>query len=142
MEMGKPMGRAPIMKDLGFTEDERREIVNVALNLRSMRFSHRDIATRLGVREPTVAKWIKEALQEQIKNLAYDPKELIQLELNELDHLQAILAPNAEEGQLGSIDRILKIMESRRRLLGIDKPESHDINVSVRQIVGVDPDDI
>lgn len=139
---GKRAGRPPLMADLGFTEAERREVLNIALSLRSLRLSHKDIATRLGVGESTITKWIREALQTQIKEQQLDLKEMMQLELNELDHLQAILAPNAEEGQLGAINTILKISESRRKLLGMDKPDTHEINVSVRQIVGVNPDDI
>jgi hypothetical protein len=139
---GKRAGRPPLMADLGFTEAERREVLNIALSLRSLRMSPKDIGKRLGVGEATITKWIREALQTQIKEQQLDLKELMQLELNELDHLQAVLAPNVEEGQLGAINTVLKVMESRRKLLGMDKPDTHEVNVSVRQIVGVNPDDI
>lgn len=126
----------------GFTQEERQELIQEAMNLRALRLSQAEIARRLGVSQETIFRWIRESVQKQIKQDEMTVQEVTRLEMETLDHMQAVLAPNVEEGQLGAIALALKISESRRKLLGIDKPDSHELNVSIREIVGVNPDDI
>lgn len=47
-------------------------------------------------------------------------KELIELEVKRLDGLFMTAFPMAKQGVMGAVDRCLKIMERRARLLGLD----------------------
>jgi len=46
---------------------------------------------------------------------------VLQLELERLDAMQAAIWDDAMNGHLGAIDRVLKIMERRAKLLGLDQ---------------------
>jgi hypothetical protein len=63
-------------------------------------------------------------------------EELLSLELDRLDAMQQALWAKAKRGDIGASNAILKIMERRSRLLGLDAPTKADVttngeNVSV-----------
>jgi hypothetical protein len=67
------------------------------------------------------------------------------LELDRLDKMQATLAKQVSEGHLGAVDRWLKIMEHRAKLIGIYAPEKQQVSVSGGMVVvkaDVDPDEV
>jgi DNA-binding CsgD family transcriptional regulator len=76
------------------------------------------IAARLGVHPTTVNAWIREALRAIPKEEADDLRAL------ELERLDAIMVPQMRAALAGdgfAVDRVLKIMERRARLLGLDE---------------------
>ena len=52
-----------------------------------------------------------------------EPDEMRLLELSRLDRIQIEIYRNATQGQLGAVDRYLKIAERRAKLMGIDAAE-------------------
>lgn len=89
-----------------------------ALELRRAGITYDVIAERTGYSDRSAAR---KAVQRALKRtLAGPAKELRDLEADRLDRLQAGLWAEAAKGHLGSVDRILKIMDRRARLLGLD----------------------
>ena len=64
-----------------------------------------------------VMRWIKQARDD----MREDAEDILQLQLQRLDDLMFALWDNAIRGDLKSIDRVLKIMERRAKITGIDK---------------------
>jgi hypothetical protein len=54
-------------------------------------------------------------------------EQLLQLELERLNKLQVKLWVRAQDGDLKAMDRLLKIIERRSRLLGLDAPVKADV---------------
>lgn len=52
------------------------------------------------------------------------------LEACRLDELQASISPSALSGDMRAIDRVLRIMERRARLLGLDMPSQSEVSVA------------
>lgn len=71
------------------------------------RYAYKDVAREL------------ERVQGYVNGLAEDVKEL---EVQRLDRLLLAVWKKAAEGDLGAVDRALRIMERRARLLGLDAP--------------------
>lgn len=126
--------------DRGFTAFERAEILRQVYQMKILRMSIPDIAVHFGVGNQTVAGWLQEAIQEQLALDQLTIKELQRLEVDTLDMLQAKLIPSIDAGQISAIEMARKISESRRKLLGLDAPEQHDLRVAVRQYKGIDVD--
>jgi len=81
---------------------------------------YQQIADRLGIAPSTVGRALQRGMarwQAQADDLV---SELIWLQLERLDRLLLTLWPNALEGSLGAIDRVLKIEERRAKLMGLD----------------------
>lgn len=89
-----------------------------ALELRKAGVSLAMIAQTLGYSEASGAhKAIKRAITKIVKEPA---EELLALELERLDAIQIEVYRSAKQGHLGAIDRLLRIMERRSKLLGLD----------------------
>jgi len=96
-----------------------------ALELRKAGATYEMIAEKLGFRGPSGAyEAIKAALE---KTLRPPADELRQLESERLDALLLAVYPQARQGNLGAVDRVLRIMERRARLLGLDAPATMNI---------------
>lgn len=68
---------------------------------------------------------VLQGLNDEIRE---DGEELRELELMRLDRLFLAMYGQAIEGNQGAVDRCLRIMERRARLLGLDKPEEHTLS--------------
>lgn len=134
-----------------------------ACRLRSRGMSYRDIARELGYASMGGAY---RAVQRALADIVREPaEEARQLELDRLDAaLEAVMKVMATEhvviqhgrvveldGRpvpddapvLAAVDRIVKLSESRRKLLGLDAAQKLDVSGEVRyEIVGVDIDDL
>jgi hypothetical protein len=117
-----------------------------ALDLRKAGASYRAIAATLGINEKTAYNDVRRALQTLAELELTSAEELRTLELARLDKLTIeaarVLAathpyvsggkvlPNlADDGpKLQAIDRLLRISESRRKLLGLDAPPKVPLN--------------
>lgn len=67
-------------------------------------------------------------------------KEAFEIELRRLDDLFMSLWPAARGGELPAVDRCLRIMEQRRKMLGLDAPEK--IQQQIQQIIRVQYEDV
>lgn len=76
------------------------------------------------------------------KTLREPAEELRTLELERLDDMTLPLMAQAKKGNQGAVDRLLRIMERRAKLLGLDAPVKIAATVSgpvVIAIGGLDP---
>jgi hypothetical protein len=71
---------------------------------------------------------VRKDLANALATLAREPAEEIRtIELARLDGLMVTLWPAARRGDLAAVDRILKVMERRAKLLGLDAPARHEV---------------
>lgn len=97
-----------------------------ALELRKAGANYQSIADALGYKGPSGAfKAVQSGLRAVLKEPA---EELRTLELERLDGILMAIYPLARGGDNAAIDRCLKIMERRSRLLGLDAPAKHTIS--------------
>jgi hypothetical protein len=97
-----------------------------ALRLRQAGFTYDEIAARVGYANRSSAfRAVSSALKRTLK----EPCDAVRMvELTRLDQMIKALWPAAEKGNLGSIDRVIKIMERRAKLLGLDSAQDVNIN--------------
>jgi hypothetical protein len=93
-----------------------------ALDLRLAGATYRQIGERLGVSPPIAWKHTQAALQQAPHEPAQEVREI---ELARLDRLHMAHWPQALGGSVEATDRVLKLMDRRVRLLGLDQPASH-----------------
>ena len=97
-----------------------RERQAAALKLRKSGLTYDDIAEQLGYSNRGAAF---RAVMGAIERITDEPaRELVRLECERLDALQAALWQKAVSGNEKAVDKVLRIMERRARLLGLDKP--------------------
>lgn len=97
------------------------------LELRRAGVSFDDIANRVGYNDRGAAhKAYKRALARTLQEPAAEIREL---EQDRLDRLQVAVWAKALRGDLGAVDRVLRIFERRARLLGLD----HSDGIAERQ---------
>ena len=101
------------------------------LELRSAGLSFREIARELKVAPATAYKAVARGLAAVNAGCREQAQELRALEALRLDQLQAALWERATDGDVRAIDRILRIMERRARLLGLDEPERRETKVEI-----------
>lgn len=116
------------------TAAERRR---QALELRKAGATYDRIAQQLGFANRGGAyRAVETALREITAEPAQDVR---QLELERLDALLLGLWPQARKGNQGAVDRVLRIMERRAKLLGLDAPTKAEVGGKLSyEIVGVD----
>lgn len=103
-----------------------------ALELRKAGVSYESIASVLGYKSASGAhRAVGAALKKTLQEPADD---LRNLELERLDKLLSGLWSRASGGNEYAVDRILKIMERRARLLGLDAPTKQDITSKGEQV--------
>ena len=99
-----------------------------ALDLRLAGLSFRAIAKAEGVSHATIISDIKEALADIPRSSA---EELRQVESARLDQLQRAIWGDALKGDLGAVDKAVKIIDRRARLLGLDAPQQVQVSSDV-----------
>lgn len=94
----------------------------MAFELRKAGADYDTIANRLGYKDGRSAR---AAILQRIKKYYAANQDAIEeimaLEMERLDHLQLVCWRLAKDGDLAAVDRILKIMERRAKLMGIDQ---------------------
>ena len=99
-------------------EELRRE----ALYLRNTGASFGSIGKALGVSKSAAFKAVNTALQALREEITEQAKLLQSQEAERLDQLQLGIWQDAIGGNLAAIQTVLKIMERRAKLLGLDQP--------------------
>jgi hypothetical protein len=94
-----------------------------ALELRRAGLGYIAIADRLGISKSQSHRLVQHALAEAKESVLADAVTLQSEEVSRLDGLLTSIWPNARQGNLGAIDRVLKIMERRSKMLGLDAPQ-------------------
>lgn len=91
-----------------------------AIHLRRAGRTYDEIADEMGVDTKRARKLVEAAMVEHREQVATAVSELRALEAARLDAMQAAVWPEAMDGRGFAIDRVLRIMERRARLLGLD----------------------
>lgn len=114
---------------------EKRKRMVQALRLRETGAHYRQIGDALGVSTSTAHAYVSDALKE----LTREPAEsVLQMELARLDTLTLSLWKDATAGHLKAIDRVLRIMERRAKLVGLDTMAVLRIRGEGREMSAVD----
>jgi len=99
---------------------QAKERQRQALELRKAGATYEDIASKLRYASATGAhKAVVRAMQAIIEEPA---QEVRKIEIERLDRMLLSVWGQVRDGNLGAIDRVLRIMERRARLLGLDAP--------------------
>lgn len=96
-----------------------------ALELRRAGLGYVDIGARLGLGKSQAHRLVKAALAECIAAVNDEATQLKAEELSRLDGMLTGIWADARKGHLGAIEKVLKIMERRAKLLGLDAPTRH-----------------
>jgi len=97
------------------------------LELRRMGMTWQKIAEQVGYADHTGAyAAYKRAMKRTLQQPA---KELREQELDRVDRLQMAAWANAMKGDIGSIHVIVRLMERRAKLLGLDVPVKSEVEV-------------
>jgi orotate phosphoribosyltransferase-like protein len=91
-----------------------------ALELRKAGLTFERIGARMGVTKQTAHQLVLRAFGELREKLAETAEQVLTLELQRLDALTEALWPTATAGDPQAIDRVLRIMQRRAALLGLD----------------------
>jgi transcriptional regulator len=116
-----------------------------AFELRKQGWSYREIAKELGTSHQTIAKDLKKIfdayLEQSLEMRAYE----VSLEQARLDDMWQSVYADFRTGNMKAADQLIKIMERRAKLLGLDTVQtSKQISVSVtpEQIQGMSDDEL
>lgn len=104
---------------------KRLETQLKVMELRRMGKGYVEIANTLGISKSVAHRMVVAALQEIRQSIETETSHLKAEELSRLDAMLAGLWPEARKGSYAAVDRVLKIMERRAKLLGLDAPIKH-----------------
>lgn len=97
-----------------------------AMQLRTAGATYEEIARTLGYSSRSAAY---HAVQKALKDMLQEPADdLRKVEAERLDKLQRALWKQAMDGNQGAVDRVLRIMERRAKLLGLDAPVKQEVS--------------
>lgn len=111
----------------GMTDEQRAEETQQMLHARRAGASYAAIARQFGVSTKTVHDKVKAALADMPREAA---TELRALESQKLDYAEFALREQIKIGNVQAINTLVRISESRRRLLGLDMPEQHEVKIT------------
>tara|TARA_B100000519_G_scaffold132739_1_gene114692 strand:+ start:2881 stop:3372 length:492 start_codon:yes stop_codon:yes gene_type:complete len=110
----------------------QRTVASNILRLRKMGYDAQRISDELDIPLDRVSNIIKSALKKLTKEMKGAAEEIRCLELSRLDEMQTAIWQDCMDGKLTAIDRVLKIMERRSRLVGLDAPERLNIKTDIK----------
>jgi len=99
-----------------------------ALELRKSGATYRAIGESLGITEQGAHKCVMRAIDKLNEKIIEDAVQVRRLELERLDRLFLAIYRTAIQGNLDAIDRILRIMTRRAKLLGLDAVEQAEVS--------------
>lgn len=95
-----------------------------AVELRLSGLTYTEIAEQVGCSRALAHNYVMGAMTQARGAVAEAAEAALRLELDRLDALHAAIWPDALAGGLAAIDRAIKIMERRAKLLGLDAKET------------------
>lgn len=97
-----------------------------ALQLRMAGASYRAIAGQLNISLAQAHEDVQRELEGIAEKSQAEAAHVRTLELERLDAMTMAIWQQVRQGNQGAIDRALRVMERRAKLLGIDAPEKQD----------------
>ena len=110
----------------------QRTVASNILRLRKMGYDANRISDELDIPLDRVSSIIKSALKKLSKDMKGAAEEIRSLELSRLDEMQSAIWNDCMDGKLTAIDRVLKIMERRSKLVGLDAPERLNVKTDIK----------
>ena len=98
-----------------------------SLELRKNGATYRQIGVALGVSYETAHRDVMRELAALAAQAHGHAEDLRALETERLDMVLLSLAKSVRDGNLGAIDRWVRVSESRRKLLGLDLPVKQEV---------------
>jgi len=98
-----------------------------ALDLRKKGFSYTQIGTKLGCARQTACRYVLSELENLADQCREEAGQVRDLELQRLDELYLVAWKAIADGSETAIDRCLRIMERRAKLLGLDAAQKVDV---------------
>jgi len=115
-----------------------------ALEMRKSGISYRRIAEKLECDVSTAHLYVKEAIAKSAESIQHSADELRAIELEKLDKWEASLQLGIRDAdpqvRAKSAAVLLKITESRRKLLGLDAPQKIEMSGNLYTVKEVSPD--
>lgn len=111
-----------------------------ALELRGAGATYQAIGEALGITKQAAHEAVKKAMAEVAEIVKSEAETVREMELARLDRMQVGLWTRATEGDARAVETVLKIMERRGRLLGLELPqpmtgtEGASLEVAVRYV--------
>ena len=103
-------------------KEKKAELQRQALEYRKAGTSYRFIAEKLGISLSTAHGYVAEAIKQVRQNSKETAEDLIELEKMRLDAGLAAIWNQVLGGNLKAVRELRENSESRRKLLGLDKP--------------------
>lgn len=102
---------------------------NRALEMRKSGCTYLQIGNDLGITQQGAHKAVMRALKKLNEKIVEDAGPVRRLELERLDRMLMAIWDKVEAGNFTAIDRALAIAARRAKLMGLDEPEVHDLNM-------------
>ena len=110
------------------TAEERRW---KAFEMRASGAPYRAIAQALGVSVGRAVQYVQEAMA---RFPAEDVESYRRMELARLDRITQVLMPLVEAGDLQAVDRLLKVIDLRMRILGAYRVQTVDVTQPIQLV--------
>lgn len=121
-----------------------------ALKLRLKGLNYREIGREIGVSHPQAYRYVIECLDQIREEMKETAEQVLMLELERLDGLTSTFYPKAIDGDIDAAGTVLRVMQRRAKLLGLDAPTktearvdqtlSHDAHREEMRLVLEDPE--
>jgi predicted transcriptional regulator len=113
-----------------WTPEARPPILIRALEMRRKGCSYPKIADELGVSLSTAYRYVNHELERLAKERRIEGEKVLEIELARLDRLTEAIMDRAEAGSLDHMEAVLKLMDRRAKLLGLNAPNRniHEID--------------
>jgi DNA-binding CsgD family transcriptional regulator len=123
-------------------KEQKQERVARAFELRKAGKTYRQIAEMLDYSHEQVRKDISAILQSIAAETKASAVDLLSIELSRLDDLQFGIWADARRGDKRAIDSVLRIMERRARLLGLDITRNLTVTITPDEIVKMNDEEL
>lgn len=98
-----------------------------ALELRKAGATYRMIGARLGISAPAAHKRVMDALHSIAETTSEKATDVLAIETERLDSMLLGLWEKARRGDVAAVDRVVRIMQRRADMLGIDAASKHEV---------------
>lgn len=134
--MGRPLGfKSGCESKTSHRKCRAREFEMKAFELRKRGLTYQEISKELGVSSAAANIAVQRVIAEMRELTEKTAEEVIELELRRLDTAHEKVWPGVLRGRSAEITMMLRIMERRSKLLGLDKPSrvKHEVDESDSQ---------
>jgi hypothetical protein len=119
---------------------KQQERATQALNLRREGASYNEIGKAMGVSRERAFAIVKGELEKLAATVNEASEDVRRIELERLDAMQRKAFAKAVEGDTGAVDAVLRIMDRRAKLLGLNTPSEISMTHQPRTVIIKAPD--